>query len=498
MRAARRTSAATTYLGRGRCLLFGQAQLSRLGRRLPARAHPELGQDRRDVMGDGLRRDVQPLGDLGVGQAVAEQREDLDLARGELTGVRRIVERRGPRAMLRTPRRRRRRAIRRAAGTAPSRWKSANARSSSASRSLSARASAASYGQPSSSHARAAAAQSPRSSVANGSPIAVGSTWSARPARRRHAHSSPTAHGSSNSSASASASSVSPATAAASPSSQSSLGAGRRHRGEPLELLGATGQRERLVEQRPRVRIAPPGAQPAEHRPAARSGSATATFGPRSTALRALGGLVPPPLVEAQLGQPAGHVQPPRRRDRAPRSTRSRPTGSGRRRRSGAGARPPRRDWCRRERRAPRDRSSSASARLRSSLSTPSGQLRGPAPAPTLLSACTRISVSSSRSASSMARDPAATAPADVVGQHAQLGLVRVGHRELASGRLGLEQLDRLAGLPPRPWRDRRRTRPAARATGASRPRGRGRPAPGAGASASRRAVDASATCWVR
>src|SRR5437763_16393026 len=88
--AARRTAATATYLGGARCLLFrgrGQAEPGQLRGGLLARAHVELGQDRRDVVGNGLRGDVQARGDLGVGQPVREQLEDLDLARGQLPGV---------------------------------------------------------------------------------------------------------------------------------------------------------------------------------------------------------------------------------------------------------------------------------------------------------------------------------------------------------------------------------------------------------------------------
>ena len=56
----------------------------RVGRGLRTARHVELAQDPAHVMLGGLRRDHQALGDLRVRQALAEQREDLELARGEL------------------------------------------------------------------------------------------------------------------------------------------------------------------------------------------------------------------------------------------------------------------------------------------------------------------------------------------------------------------------------------------------------------------------------
>jgi hypothetical protein len=43
----------------------------------------ELGEDPRHVRLAGQRADEQPGGDLGVGQAASDQREDLQLPRGE-------------------------------------------------------------------------------------------------------------------------------------------------------------------------------------------------------------------------------------------------------------------------------------------------------------------------------------------------------------------------------------------------------------------------------
>ena len=66
---------------------------------------------------------------------------------------------------------------------------------------------------------------------------------------------------------------------------------------------------------------------------------------------------------------------------------------------------------------------------------------------PTLFSACARISVAPSCSASSIARPPQPTAAATSLGEHPQLGHVAVGHRELGAPGEGLEQLDRGARL---------------------------------------------------
>ena len=49
---------------------------------------PSCREDRRHVVPDGLLRQVQPLGDLGVAQPFVEQVEHLDLPVGEATDVR--------------------------------------------------------------------------------------------------------------------------------------------------------------------------------------------------------------------------------------------------------------------------------------------------------------------------------------------------------------------------------------------------------------------------
>src|SRR3954454_15683179 len=56
-------------------------------RGLAARPDPELGEDRRDVVLDGLARQEQPLRDVAIAQALGDQREDIELARGEVGGV---------------------------------------------------------------------------------------------------------------------------------------------------------------------------------------------------------------------------------------------------------------------------------------------------------------------------------------------------------------------------------------------------------------------------
>ena len=45
--------------------------------------HPELAQQRRDVALDGANREVQPGGDLLVGQVLADQGEHLGLTLGD-------------------------------------------------------------------------------------------------------------------------------------------------------------------------------------------------------------------------------------------------------------------------------------------------------------------------------------------------------------------------------------------------------------------------------
>src|SRR3954462_9661904 len=56
-------------------------------RGLATRPDPELGEDRRDVVLDGLARQEQPLRDVAIAQALGDQREDIELARGEVGGV---------------------------------------------------------------------------------------------------------------------------------------------------------------------------------------------------------------------------------------------------------------------------------------------------------------------------------------------------------------------------------------------------------------------------
>ena len=55
--------------------------VARPGRDLRAPGRAELGQDVLDVAARGLRRDPERLGDLGVGQAFADEPGDLELAR---------------------------------------------------------------------------------------------------------------------------------------------------------------------------------------------------------------------------------------------------------------------------------------------------------------------------------------------------------------------------------------------------------------------------------
>ena len=68
-------------------LSFGDAQAGRLGGRLAARAHPELAQDRRHVMVDGLLRQEQLRGDLRVAFAADQPVEHLQLPGGEAIAV---------------------------------------------------------------------------------------------------------------------------------------------------------------------------------------------------------------------------------------------------------------------------------------------------------------------------------------------------------------------------------------------------------------------------
>jgi len=58
----------------------------RVADRLRAVADAGLHEDAVDVRLDGRRRDDQALGDLGVAEAVGDQREDLRLARGQVVG----------------------------------------------------------------------------------------------------------------------------------------------------------------------------------------------------------------------------------------------------------------------------------------------------------------------------------------------------------------------------------------------------------------------------
>ena len=67
-----------------------EAEPCRLGGRQPAVAHAELAEDRRDVVVDRLPGEEEPFGDLRVGQAFRDEREDLQLPRRE---VRRVAPR---------------------------------------------------------------------------------------------------------------------------------------------------------------------------------------------------------------------------------------------------------------------------------------------------------------------------------------------------------------------------------------------------------------------
>ena len=80
-------------------------------------AQAELGEDVADVVLDGLAADVEALGDLGVGQAVAEQVEHLGLALGQQAAARAWLTRCGRRASAAARRRRRRGGPPRAART---------------------------------------------------------------------------------------------------------------------------------------------------------------------------------------------------------------------------------------------------------------------------------------------------------------------------------------------------------------------------------------------
>src|SRR5689334_11463465 len=77
----RRDIGRATYLRKsGLPILAGEAEPSRFGSRLAARPGPELAQDRRHVVVDGLPRHDQSLRDLAVAQALRHEREHLLLA----------------------------------------------------------------------------------------------------------------------------------------------------------------------------------------------------------------------------------------------------------------------------------------------------------------------------------------------------------------------------------------------------------------------------------
>src|SRR3954454_16899775 len=73
----RRDTAPARYSG------FGETSPDRIAHQLHAVAHPELAQQVRAVRLDGLRREVQRLGDLLVRVGLGDQLEDLLLARRE-------------------------------------------------------------------------------------------------------------------------------------------------------------------------------------------------------------------------------------------------------------------------------------------------------------------------------------------------------------------------------------------------------------------------------
>src|SRR6478736_714741 len=65
----------------GRCLSWGgEAQPRRFDPRLGTRAHPELPEDRGDVVVDRPPRDDEPLGDLRIPEAFRHEGEHLELA----------------------------------------------------------------------------------------------------------------------------------------------------------------------------------------------------------------------------------------------------------------------------------------------------------------------------------------------------------------------------------------------------------------------------------
>ena len=53
----------------------------------PRECDVELAQDRGDVVGDRLCGEEQPLRDVGVAQPLGDERQDLELARGQVGGV---------------------------------------------------------------------------------------------------------------------------------------------------------------------------------------------------------------------------------------------------------------------------------------------------------------------------------------------------------------------------------------------------------------------------
>ena len=64
-------------------ILAGDAEVRGFPHGFPAGMHAELGHDRGDVMRDGPRREIEPLGDLGVGQVLGDQRQNLHLSPGQ-------------------------------------------------------------------------------------------------------------------------------------------------------------------------------------------------------------------------------------------------------------------------------------------------------------------------------------------------------------------------------------------------------------------------------
>jgi hypothetical protein len=71
---------------RGR-LWGGEAQFAGRACRVPAAGDVQLVENVGDVVLDGLVGDEQAGCDLGVSQAVGDQLEDLEFARGEASGV---------------------------------------------------------------------------------------------------------------------------------------------------------------------------------------------------------------------------------------------------------------------------------------------------------------------------------------------------------------------------------------------------------------------------